>query len=191
MTTQDDFGRELGPPAEGVDGGFWEERVQPIDWIPEDRRYDLLRDVDVLVALHRPGLETSLSLRTRFLEAFATGCPVVTTEGGVISSLLRDQPAGWVVAPGDTEGVARALVEALEQEPRAERRQAARTLAARYDWERVLEPLVAFCRAPVVDHTKEEFAYRPAAPPPPPPPPPPERTPDRLRRWLSAWTARR
>ena len=144
--------------------GFWEERVQPIDWVPEDRRYDLLRDVDVLVALHHPGLETSLSLRTRFLEAFATGCPVVTTDGGVISGLLREHAAGWVVAPGDTEGVARALIEALEREPRAERLQAARTLAARFDWERVLEPLVAFCRAPAVDHTKEEFACRPATP---------------------------
>src|SRR5438477_62930 len=29
--------------------GFWEGRVQPIDWVPEDRRYDLLRDVDLLV----------------------------------------------------------------------------------------------------------------------------------------------
>ena len=165
--------------------GFWEGRVQPIDWVPEDRRYDLLRDVDLLVALHRPGLETSLSLRTRFLEAFAVGCPVIATEGGVISGLLREQPAGWVVAPDDAEGVARALVEALDHEPSAERRHAARALAARFEWERVLEPLVAFCRAPAVDETKDEFADPPAAPPPPPP----ARTPPRLSRWLARWTA--
>jgi glycosyltransferase involved in cell wall biosynthesis len=164
------------------DRGFWRQRIEPIDWVPEDRRYDLLRDVDLLVALHRPGLETSLSLRTRFLEAFAVGCPVITTEGGVISGLLREHPAGWVVAPDDPEGLARALVEALDHEPRPERRQAARTLAARFDWERMLEPLVAFCRAPAVDPTKDEFVDPPAAPLPPPPP---ARTLDRLSRWLA------
>ena len=34
--------------------GLWETRVCPIDWVPEDRRFDLLRDVDLMVALHRP-----------------------------------------------------------------------------------------------------------------------------------------
>jgi glycosyltransferase involved in cell wall biosynthesis len=140
--------------------GLWGEQVQPIDWVPEDRRYDLLRDVDVLIALHRPGLETSLALRTRFLEAFAVGCPVIATDGGVISGLLREHAAGWVVAPDDADSVGRALVEALEHEPRAERRQAARALASDFDWERVLEPLVAFCRAPKIDATKDALAER-------------------------------
>jgi GT2 family glycosyltransferase/glycosyltransferase involved in cell wall biosynthesis len=148
--------------------GFWDERVRPLDWVAEDRRYDLLRDVDVLVALHQPGLETSLSLRTRFLEAFATGCPVIVTDGGVIAGLLREHPAGVTVPPGDTDAVARALREVLEGAPPAERAPAARALAARFDWERVLAPLVAFCRAPLRDATKDEFAVRltpaPAAP---------------------------
>lgn len=167
--------------------GFWEERVRPIDWIPEDRRYDLLRDVDLLVALHRPGLETSLSMRTRFLEAFAVACPVIATDGGVISGLLREHPAGWIMAPDDTDGLARALVEALDRPPDPERAQAARALAVRFDWDRVLEPLVAFCRAPAVDPTKEEFAYRPTTTKSPAPQPPPraETASDRLRRWLA------
>jgi glycosyltransferase involved in cell wall biosynthesis len=161
--------------------GFWDERVQPIDWVPEDRRYDLLRDVDLLVALHRPSLETSLSLRTRFLDAFAVGCPVVTTDGGVISGLLREQPAGWVVAPGDADGLARVLVEALDHAPRAERREAARALAELYGWDRALAPLVAFCQAPAVDPAKDELAFRPVAAAPPP------RMSDRLRRALRRW----
>lgn len=171
--------------------GFWEDRVQPIDWVPEDRRYDLLRDVDLLVALHRPGLESVLSMRTRFLEAFAAACPVIATDGGVISGLLREHPAGWVVGPGDTDGLARALVEALEREPDPDRARAARALAARFDWERVLDPLVAFCRAPAVDPTKDAFAPRLATPAPSPQPSPlAEAASDRLRRWLARWIVR-
>src|SRR6185503_6770556 len=42
--------------------GWWGSRVQAIDWVPAERRYDLLRDVDLLVAPHRPSLETLPSL---------------------------------------------------------------------------------------------------------------------------------
>jgi glycosyltransferase involved in cell wall biosynthesis len=92
---------------------WWGSRVRAIDWAPAERRYDLLRDVDLLVAPHRPSLETRLSLRTRFLDALAAGCPVVTTEGGAMSRLLREHGAGWVVPPGDAPALARAIVEAL------------------------------------------------------------------------------
>ncbi len=49
--------------------GWWGSRVRLLDWVPAARRWDLLRDVDVLAAPHRPSLETRLSLRTRFLDA--------------------------------------------------------------------------------------------------------------------------
>jgi glycosyltransferase involved in cell wall biosynthesis len=147
--------------------GWWGSRVRAIDWVPCDRRYDLLRDVDLLVAPHRPSLETRLSLRTRFLDALAAGCPVVTSEGGTLSRLLREADAGWVVPPGDPAALAAAIAEALGPPgPRAGR---AAELARRFAWERVLEPLVAFCREPRRDPTREEFAFRPATVAPPDP----------------------
>src|SRR6185295_13328480 len=89
--------------------GWWGTQVQALDWVPAERRYDLLRDVDLLVAPHSPSLETRLSLRTRFLDALAAGCPVVTSEGGAMSRLLAEHRAGWVVPPGDAAALARAL----------------------------------------------------------------------------------
>ena len=145
--------------------GWWGSRVQVLDWIPADRRYDLLRDVDLLAAPHRPSLETRLSLRTRFLDALAAGCPVVTSEGGAMSRLLKEHRAGWVAPVGDSEALARILAEVLA-EPRA-RHEGARDLLAAFRWDRVLEPLVRFCRDPRVDETKERFVHRPGTAVPP------------------------
>lgn len=163
--------------------GWWGERVRLIDWVPAERRWDLLRDVDALVAPHNPTLETRLSMRTRFLEALAAGCPVVTTEGGTVSRLLAEERAGWVVPPADPEALARALGEVLgeAEAPDPERARRAAALAERFTWDRVLEPLVAFCRDPRRDPTKDEFAFRP------PTVAPSDRLGFRVRRRLRRW----
>jgi glycosyltransferase involved in cell wall biosynthesis len=143
--------------------GWWGSRVQALDWVPAERRYDLLRDVDLLVAPHRPSLETRLALRTRFLDALAVGCPVVTSDGGALSRLLREHRAGWVVPPGDAAALAAALTAVLEPGGPGGAagseawRQGAAELLATFRWEQALAPLVAFCRAPRRDLTKERF----------------------------------
>ncbi len=157
--------------------GWWERRVELLDWVPAERRWDLLRDVDALVAPHRPSLETRLSMRTRFLEAVAAGCPVITSEGGTVSRLLREEEAGRVVPPGDPEALARALEDLLgdlEREPVGAGHEdgggharGARALAERFAWERVLAPLVAFCENPRRDPTRDDFAFRPPTVAPP------------------------
>ena len=156
--------------------GWWGSRVRLIDWVPFERRYDLLRDVDLLVAPHRPSLETRLSMRTRFLDALAAGCPVVTSRGGTLGRLLTEEGAGWVCPPGDPGALAEALGEALAR-PRAHAAGAER-LAARFAWPRVLEPLARFCREPRRDPTREDFAFRPDTVTPP------DRLGFRIRRFL-------
>jgi glycosyltransferase involved in cell wall biosynthesis len=142
--------------------GWWGERVRPLDWVPAARRFDLLRDVDVLCSPHTPALETRLSLRTRFLDALAAGCPVVVTEGGTVARLVREHDAGWLVPPGDATALLAALRAALGDGGERDRRRAAgRRLAAGFAWERVLAPLVAFCREPWRDPTRDRFAFRP------------------------------
>ncbi|HXO27488.1 MAG TPA: glycosyltransferase family 4 protein [Thermoanaerobaculia bacterium] len=163
---------------------WWGSRVRALDWVPVERRFDLLRDVDLLVAPHHPSLETRLSLRTRFLDALAAGCPVVTTEGGAMSRLLREHGAGWVVPPGDAPALARAIIEALAAKPSAAEdaappavvdtappsaldqappssawQQGAVALLAAYRWERALAPLLRFCREPRCELTKERFVH--------------------------------
>ncbi len=138
--------------------GVWGTRVQLLDWVPSDRRYDLLRDVDVLVAPHRPTLETRLSLRTRFLDALAAGCPVITSEGGAMSRMLIEHHAGRVVPAGDAGTLGAALLAAIDRIDEEEFQAGAARLLDGFRWERALAPLVAFCREPRIDATKQRFA---------------------------------
>ncbi|MEM7587194.1 MAG: glycosyltransferase family 4 protein [Acidobacteriota bacterium] len=148
--------------------GWWGERVQMLDWVRAERRYDLLREVDLLVSTHRINLETRLSLRTRFLDAMAAGCPVVTSEGGAMSRLLEQHGAGWVVPEEDPAALAEAFQSVLTRDDeRSARGRAAEELLEAFSWERVLEPLVRFCQAPQLDPTKAEFAFRPTTQTPP------------------------
>lgn len=149
-----------GSDDEGSDDGG--SRVEVIDWVPVERRYDLLRDVDLLVATHRPSLETRLSLRTRFLDALAVGCPVIATEGGGMSRLLQEYGAGAVVPPGDSAAVGEAIERILGGAGHS-----TTELLERFAWDRVLEPLVSFCHAPRQDPWKEDFAFRPDTVAPP------------------------
>ncbi len=143
-------------------------RVTALDWVPAERRFDLLRDVDLLVSPHRAGLETDLALRTRFVEALAVGCPVIASAGGAVSRQLAERSAGWVVPVEDAGALAHALAEVLAGgEAVAARVAHGRELAAEHHWQRVLAPLVGFLEAARVDPTKERFAFRPPTLTPP------------------------
>ncbi len=142
--------------------GWWGSRVIALDWVPAARRYDLLAEVDALVATHRPGLETDLAMRTRFLDALAAGCPAVSTAGGAIARLLATRAAGWVVPPADAAALAAVLDRILAGGPEVEERRArGRELAREFAWDRVLTPLAAFLDRPSVDPTKGRFAFHP------------------------------
>lgn len=130
-------------------------QVRVCDWVPADRRFDLLRDVDAMAVPHRPGIETQLALRSRMVDALAAGCPIVASRGGAMSRLLEEEGIGWVVPPGDPEPMREALEAVLAGgEDVAARCVAGQAAAMRlFGWERALAPLVRFCRCPVHDRT--------------------------------------
>jgi glycosyltransferase involved in cell wall biosynthesis len=134
-------------------------RIRFMERVPAERRFDLLRDVDILVAPHKINIETHLSLRTRFVEALAAGLPVICTESGSLSQLIQEHQAGWVVPPRDAGAILHALEEIFgDKDSVASRTANASQLAERFRWKEVLDPLLRFCLHPRRDLTKEEFA---------------------------------
>lgn len=119
------------------------------EWVPYAEREDYLLEADLGISLHRDHLETLLSFRTRFLDYMWAGLPIVATRGDVLSEQVEAHELGRVVAPGDVDGVAEAILSLVDipnlreaYRPRFDR------VAAAYRWDVVTKPLVNFCAAP-------------------------------------------
>ncbi len=132
------------------------------DWVPYDLRESYLLEADLGVTVARDLAETRLSFRTRVLDYLWAGLPVVTTEGDVLSDLVRNERLGTVVPPGDPKALTDALVRLLQNPvQRAEMSQRSRTVAQGFRWSVAVEPLRGVLREPW--RWAQSRAYRPRA----------------------------
>lgn len=119
------------------------------DWVPYAERENYLLEADIGLSLHRDALETRFAFRTRLLDYLWAELPIVTTEGDVLSEKVSRCELGRVVAPGDDEAVADAIVTLLETpELKDTYRPRFARLTGDYRWDAVAEPLVKFCHEP-------------------------------------------
>ena len=133
--------------------GWLGQRLKFLEWVPLDRRYDLVRDADVMVAPHTQSLETHLCMRTRYLDAIGVGCPVISSEGGTISELLGRYGAGEVVPCGEPRALALALEDILWNG--RDFGEGLSQLRKKLSWRVALQPLVNFCQSPKLDPAKK------------------------------------
>ncbi len=118
-------------------------------WVPYDERADYLLDADLGVSTHFEHIETAFSFRTRILDYLWTTLPIVATGGDTFGELIREHDLGRVVPPQDVDALVDALEQMLYDEAAiATVRSNVRAFAESYRWERVLQPLVEFCRSP-------------------------------------------
>ncbi|MDP2954667.1 MAG: glycosyltransferase, partial [Chloroflexota bacterium] len=119
------------------------------DWTPYDERQNFLLEADIGVSLHLNNIETRFAFRTRIMDYIWAGLPIVSSGGDCMSEVVEQYELGRVLPCQDEDAVVAALLELLDTpnlretyRPRFER------VAAEYTWERVTEPLVAWCRNP-------------------------------------------
>ncbi len=118
-------------------------------WIPYAERGRYLADATIGVSTHHDHVETAFSFRTRILDYFWAGLPVVTTRGDALAEVIERAGAGRTVAPGDVDGLASAINELLDDASARESAAAASArLADDYRWSVVAQPLLEFCRNP-------------------------------------------
>jgi glycosyltransferase involved in cell wall biosynthesis len=115
-------------------------------WVPYAERANWLRAADCALSVHEEHLETRFAFRTRLLDCFWSGLPVVCTEGDELAERVAREDLGEAVPAGDAEALAEALERVLER-GRASYAQALSAVAAEYSWPRVARPLVDYATA--------------------------------------------
>ncbi len=119
------------------------------DWTPYGERGAFLREADIAISLHVPGIETRFSSRTRLLDCIWAGIPFVTSEGDIIGDALAGQGLATVTPCGDIAAVSSAIERMLETPDRKSAfAPAFAALAETLSWDNVIAPLVAFLRTP-------------------------------------------
>ena len=137
-------------------------------WLPYDRRADWLLEASCALSTHRQQIETRLAFRTRVLDSFWAGLPVVCTGGDELSERIERDGLGVTVPAEDPDAVASGLDTVLERgkDPYSE---GLRLAAEEYAWPAVAEPLVRFValsspspRRPSERHGRRSRALRSA-----------------------------
>jgi glycosyltransferase involved in cell wall biosynthesis len=118
-------------------------------WIPYAERGRYLLDADLGVSAHFDDLETRLAFRTRLLDCFWAGLPVVTTRGDSLGELVAERDLGRLVDFEDVDGWVEALESLLDDaDARGRMRDNALAVCDELVWPRVVEPLARLVAPP-------------------------------------------
>jgi glycosyltransferase involved in cell wall biosynthesis len=109
-------------------------------WVPYAERGAWLLEAGCAVVTAVDHLETRFAFRTRILDCFWAGLPVVCTRGDALAERVDRDGLGAVVAPGDDEALAAAIASVLDRGRDLFASGLARA-AGDYAWPVVAEPL--------------------------------------------------
>lgn len=147
-----ELARELGQLGNGV--------LFHDQWVPYAERAAWLLEADCAISTHVDHLETRFSSRTRLLDCFWAGLPVVCTGGDELAARVERDELGATVPPADPDAVAAALERVLER-GRAAYAQRLATVSRELSWPRVAAPLLRWLREPpAVPRAKSRTADR-------------------------------
>lgn len=130
-------------------------------WVPYRERGAWLLAADCALSLHIDHLETHFSFRTRLLDCFWAGLPVVCTGGDELAGRVARDGLGETVAGKDPQAAADAIERVLDL-GRSAYRDALTTAAADYEWSKAVQPLIRFACDPPVEFVRR----RPRVTPP-------------------------
>lgn len=122
-------------------------------WLPYHERQNVFLEANIGISTHFDRIETHFSFRTRLLDYLWTGLPIITTRGDYLSELVERERLGIVVEPQDVGQIKEAILRLTDDQAFI---QQCRTNIARlrpeFAWQRVMQPLEAFCAAPTCTH---------------------------------------
>jgi glycosyltransferase involved in cell wall biosynthesis len=131
-------------------------RFEP--WAPYEKRAEFFAQFALALLTFPRSLETDLAMRTRVYDYLWSGLPIVTSSAPGTDEIIERYDAGSVITGESPAAFAAEIVRILSDRERyALMVSGASAFAAEHQWERTLEPLRAFCRAPRFEKTKDAF----------------------------------
>ncbi|MFI4989736.1 MAG: glycosyltransferase [Solirubrobacterales bacterium] len=110
-------------------------------WVPYEERAAWLTQADCAISTHDEHLETRFAFRTRLLDCFWSGLPVVCTDGDDLAERVARDGLGAVAPAGDVQAAAGAIAQVLDRGRESYAEPLAR-VAAEYAWPSAAEALV-------------------------------------------------
>jgi glycosyltransferase involved in cell wall biosynthesis len=112
-------------------------------WIPYEERQACLLHADLGISAHFESLETRFAFRTRLLDYFWAGLPVLTTRADVLGDLVDQRGIGRALPQEDVPAWEEAIEELLSDDGLRLRREAAfDDVRELFSWNRVVKPLL-------------------------------------------------
>jgi hypothetical protein len=117
------------------------------DWVDYDETADYLLEADMGICTYFDNLETRYSFRSRVLDLLWAELPIICTRGDVLGELVASRPLGIAVAERDEDALVNAIRRLADDKVFVrDCRENLKKVKEEYRWERVLEPLVDYCR---------------------------------------------
>ncbi len=113
------------------------------EWVPYEERSAFLMGAECSVSAHHDHLETRFAFRTRVLDCFWSGLPVVCSHGDALADYVDRHDLGAAVPADDAPAMAAALDRVLAR-GRADYAAHLADAAAEHAWSRVARPIVEF-----------------------------------------------
>jgi glycosyltransferase involved in cell wall biosynthesis len=134
------FGEERELVAEAQRAGL-AEAVEYIGWLEPEELPSAFARAAVAIYPFDDTLVNRAKCPVKLLDLLAAGVPVAAEQVGEIGEVIRHGETGWLVEPGDVQGLAEAVACLLEDAPLRERlgRAAARHVRASRSWDRLVE----------------------------------------------------
>jgi glycosyltransferase involved in cell wall biosynthesis len=116
-------------------------------WVPYSERAAWLTQADCAISAHADHLEARFAYRTRLLDCFWAGVPVVCTSGDELAGEVAAERLGAVAPPREPLALAAALEQVLDG-GRGAYAQGLRAAAELHSWVRAAEPLARWIAQP-------------------------------------------
>lgn len=116
-------------------------------WVPYADRGRYLGEADVGISAHFDDVESRYAFRTRLLDCFWAGLPVVATKGDELSDLVEAERLGRTVPVADVAAWRAALAWTLDDVNAVTARRNIEAVRERFTWDRAAAPLERLIRA--------------------------------------------